>query len=308
MRRPCRRRALGCRHAPRKPGAEGAERSRIAHELPRRRRPGAAATRSSGCSSTGFSPSRDHLWVLGDVVNRGPQSLTTLRRLVGLGAAADCLLGNHDLHLLAWPTAPATPEGPDTLAEILGSPPATPCSTGCAQRLAAGRRLLAARARRRRAARVGRRPHARPRPRGRGRSPAPPPASCATCTATSRRAGRTPEGPTGCASSSTRSRASASARWKGAWDFDTKEGADAAPEGYVPWFDVPGRRSRVDAHRLRPLVHARPAGPARRACAGYRLRLGRRRSPPRASTTAGASCTRCAARRRRCRGSSPSPS
>ena len=39
-----------------------------------------------------FSPSRDHLYVLGDLVNRGPASLATLRRLRGLGAAATCVL------------------------------------------------------------------------------------------------------------------------------------------------------------------------------------------------------------------------
>ena len=43
-----------------------------------------------------FSPSRDHLYVLGDLVNRGPGSLATLRRLRDLGAAATCMLGNHD--------------------------------------------------------------------------------------------------------------------------------------------------------------------------------------------------------------------
>ena len=46
----------------------------------------------------GFSPSRDQVHLLGDLVNRGPASLRTLQRLMGLGAAATCLLGNHDLH------------------------------------------------------------------------------------------------------------------------------------------------------------------------------------------------------------------
>ncbi len=48
-----------------------------------------------------FSPSRDTLYLLGDLVNRGPASEATLRRLMALGDAAQCLLGNHDLHLLA---------------------------------------------------------------------------------------------------------------------------------------------------------------------------------------------------------------
>jgi bis(5'-nucleosyl)-tetraphosphatase (symmetrical) len=48
-----------------------------------------------------FDPTQDHLIVVGDLVNRGPASLETLRFLRSLGTAATCLLGNHDLHLLA---------------------------------------------------------------------------------------------------------------------------------------------------------------------------------------------------------------
>ena len=69
----------------------------------------------------GFSPSRDHLYALGDLVNRGPQSLATLQRLRGLGNAATCLLGNHDLHLLAVAHGVRKAHRHDTVAEILAS-------------------------------------------------------------------------------------------------------------------------------------------------------------------------------------------
>ena len=70
----------------------------------------------------GFSPSRDSLHVLGDLVNRGPASLATLQRLRGLGSAATCLLGNHDLHLLAVATGGQRPHRHDTLDDVLASP------------------------------------------------------------------------------------------------------------------------------------------------------------------------------------------
>ena len=66
-----------------------------------------------------FSPSRDHLWLLGDLVNRGPQSLATLRRLRALDGSATCLLGNHDLHLLAVAAGERRAGRSDTLADIL---------------------------------------------------------------------------------------------------------------------------------------------------------------------------------------------
>jgi bis(5'-nucleosyl)-tetraphosphatase (symmetrical) len=69
-----------------------------------------------------FSPSRDHLFVLGDLVNRGPDSLGVLRRLRGLDNAATCLLGNHDLHLLAVAHGVRKMHRSDTLAPILDAP------------------------------------------------------------------------------------------------------------------------------------------------------------------------------------------
>lgn len=70
----------------------------------------------------GFSPSRDRLYLLGDLVNRGPASLAVLERLEGLGDAATCLLGNHDLHLLAVAHGVRKLHRSDTLDAILASP------------------------------------------------------------------------------------------------------------------------------------------------------------------------------------------
>jgi bis(5'-nucleosyl)-tetraphosphatase (symmetrical) len=69
-----------------------------------------------------FSPSRDVLFVLGDLVNRGPESLAVLERLMCYGDAARCLLGNHDLNLLAVALGVRRPHRKDTLTDILKSP------------------------------------------------------------------------------------------------------------------------------------------------------------------------------------------
>ena len=69
-----------------------------------------------------FSPSRDRMVVLGDLVNRGPQNLATLRRLRELGDAATCLLGNHDLHLLAVAHGVRPLHAGDTVKDILDAP------------------------------------------------------------------------------------------------------------------------------------------------------------------------------------------
>lgn len=70
----------------------------------------------------GFSPSRDTLYVLGDLVNRGPASDLVLRRLMSYGDAAQCLLGNHDLHLLAVAHHAHHAKRKDTIACVLQAP------------------------------------------------------------------------------------------------------------------------------------------------------------------------------------------
>ena len=67
----------------------------------------------------GFSPSRDTAYLLGDLVNRGPDSAAVLRRCMAHEGALRCLLGNHDLHLLATAHGARKPSRRDTLHGIL---------------------------------------------------------------------------------------------------------------------------------------------------------------------------------------------
>ena len=69
-----------------------------------------------------FSPSRDVLHPVGDLVNRGPASLAVLRRMQALEDAAQPVLGNHDLHLLATYCGGRSPSSKDTLDEVLQAP------------------------------------------------------------------------------------------------------------------------------------------------------------------------------------------
>lgn len=69
-----------------------------------------------------FNTDRDTLWLVGDLVNRGPQSLETLQFLYQMRDNVIAVLGNHDLHLLAVAYGHRLPSNGDTLGDILTTP------------------------------------------------------------------------------------------------------------------------------------------------------------------------------------------
>ena len=193
-----------------------------------------------------FSPSRDHLFVLGDLVNRGPDSLGVLRRLRGLDNAATCLLGNHDLHLLAVAHGVRKMHRSDTLAPILDAPDREDWLLWLRQqRLAVHAHgwLMV---------------HA-------GVVPQWDAAQTVALAGEVETMLRSPE----VGEFLTLMYGNEPARWDdslqgvdrwrcvvnsltrlrfcaadGTMEFATKEGAGGAPEGYMPWFEVPGRRTQ----------------------------------------------------------------
>ncbi len=70
----------------------------------------------------GFQPGRDRLWFVGDLVNRGPDSLGVLRWASGQGDAVSSLLGNHDLKLLACASGVNEVRRKDTFGDVLTAP------------------------------------------------------------------------------------------------------------------------------------------------------------------------------------------
>ena len=70
----------------------------------------------------GFRQAEDRLWFVGDLVNRGPQSLEILRFVMSLGERAVSVLGNHDLHLLMVADGRVKAHRKDTLGAILEAP------------------------------------------------------------------------------------------------------------------------------------------------------------------------------------------
>jgi len=193
----------------------------------------------------GFSPSRDTLYLLGDMVNRGSASLAVLRRVMALGEAAHGLLGNHDLHLLAVAHGVRKPHRSDTLNEILQAPDRQALLHWLRHRPMAlqvqGWLLV----------------HAGVLPSWDTHQTL----SLARELQTHLRSadwgvlmhnlyGNTPDRWNDDLQGYDRLRVIVNALTRlrlctadGVMEFDTKDGSTAAPQGFLPWFDVPGRRT-----------------------------------------------------------------
>lgn len=196
-----------------------------------------------------FSPSRDTVYLLGDLVNRGPDSAAVLRRCMAAGDSLRALLGNHDLHLLAAAHGTRRTSRRDTLAQILDAPDRNSLLTWlCQQPLArrhvhAGETLLMV--------------HAGVLPDWSAddalaladevhavlRSPDLP-------AFLQQMYGNTPDRWDEGLRGADRLRVIVNALTRlrfctpdGVMDFDSTESASDAPPGLVPWFDAPDRRS-----------------------------------------------------------------
>lgn len=192
-----------------------------------------------------FSPSRDTLALLGDLVNRGPDSLAVLRRMVALEGAAHCLLGNHDLHLLAVAHGVRKPHRSDTLDGILQAPDRTGLLDWLRHRPLALHQqgwLMV---------------HAGVLPQW---DLAQTLSLAGEVESALRNAdwgvfmhnlyGNTPNAWQGGLRGHDRLRTVVNALTRlrfcsaqGVMEFETKDSAAAAPEGFMPWFEVPGRRT-----------------------------------------------------------------
>src|SRR3989304_5042828 len=69
-----------------------------------------------------FDPGRDRLWLVGDLVNRGPSSLEVLRWAKSMSKSVTAVLGNHDLHLIARAEGLREPRKRDTFDDVLEAP------------------------------------------------------------------------------------------------------------------------------------------------------------------------------------------
>jgi bis(5'-nucleosyl)-tetraphosphatase (symmetrical) len=196
-----------------------------------------------------FSPSRDRLVLLGDLVNRGPASLAVIKRVVALGTAAGCLLGNHDLHLLAVSEGARPLHRGDTFGDVLADPQAHAWLDWLRQqplaRMEAGWLCV----------------HAGVPPQWSTEQTLALAAEVQTLLRGSDLAhflpqmyGNEPSRWQDTLQGHSRARFVINALTRlrfcsadGTLDFKTKEGAGAAPEGFMPWFDVPGRAAAGQA-------------------------------------------------------------
>ena len=85
---------------------------------------GCAAEFAALLEEVAFHPKRDRLWLLGDLINRGPDSLAVMLRIMALEECVVTVLGNHDLHFLAIWYGGHTPNAGDTLDALLAAPEA----------------------------------------------------------------------------------------------------------------------------------------------------------------------------------------
>ncbi len=196
-----------------------------------------------------FSPSRDTLYLLGDLVNRGPDSAGVLRRLMGYGDGARCLLGNHDLNLLAVAQGTRKLHRKDTLDAVLQAPDRSAMLQWLRHQKMA---MLLKR---------GDKPllmvHAGVLPTWTVDQTMALAHEVETELQGDRAAiflhgmyGNTPTGWSDSLAGTDRLRVIVNALTRlrfctaqGEMEFETTEGAGGAPAGYMPWFDVPGRKT-----------------------------------------------------------------
>ncbi len=197
-----------------------------------------------------FSPSRDTLYVLGDLVNRGSASAAVLRRMMAYGDAARCILGNHDLHLLAIAHGARSPQYNDTLDGVLAAPDRA-AMLDWLQRQPLARQLDIQ-------GQTWLLVHAGVLPQWSASKTLALAREVETLLQSSHASDffhgmyrNTPtlwdDALTGIDRLRTIVNALTRLRFctaQGEMEFKTKEGAGAAPEGFLPWFDVPGRATR----------------------------------------------------------------
>ena len=75
-----------------------------------------------GLKKIKFNKEKDYLWITGDLINRGPDSLKTLKKIYELRSRVHMVLGNHDLHFLARYYSERKKQKNDTLKEVLKHP------------------------------------------------------------------------------------------------------------------------------------------------------------------------------------------